>query len=228
VLYQLKQVLQLFLFFGIKPEVLESTTGKILEGNGVTGVLAIANHWPSIARTIYNDHKRYLTTYMTVYKDFYFTGDGVTRDHDGYYWISGRVDDVINSSGHRIGTAEVESAIVQHRSCAEAAVVGIPDAVRGQALFAYCILKHGYDESEDLIGELKQEVRKHIGGFAVPQTILCCPALPKTRSGKIMRRILRKIASGETNELGDITTLADPDCVKQLIAKVSKLTHHGK
>jgi acetyl-CoA synthetase len=159
-----------FPFFGIKFDVLDPNTGTLLEGNDVTGVGVISQPWPSIARTVYNDHSRYLTTYMRVYKGFYFTGDGVTRDKDGYLWINGRVDDVINVSGHRLGTAEIESALVSHSACAEAAVIGIPHDIKGQGIFAYCILKHGYEESEDLAQQLKQEVRNRIGAFATPGT----------------------------------------------------------
>jgi len=211
-------------FFGIEVEVL-STEGKVLEGNGVEGVLAVKKPWPGIARTIFNNHERYLHAYMTAYPSYYFTGDGVIRDKDGYYWISGRVDDVINVSGHRLGSAEVESALVTHPACAEAAVVGYPHDIKGQGIFAYCILRMGYDESEDLVQELRNEVRKHIGGFAIPDLLIICPGLPKTRSGKIMRRILRKIACREASpeQLGDISTLADPDVVTELILKVSKV-----
>jgi len=211
-----------FPFFGIQVEVL-TPEGKILQGNGVEGVLVVSSPWPSIARTIFNNHQRYLSTYMTSYPGYYFTGDGVIRDKDGYYWISGRVDDVINVSGHRIGSAEVESALVAHRSCAEAAVVGYPHDIKGQGIFAYAILKVGFQDSNELVQELKNEVRKHIGGFAIPDIVLICNALPKTRSGKIMRRLLRKIASKEHSleQLGDISTLADPDVIKELIQKIS-------
>jgi acetyl-CoA synthetase len=155
------------------------------------------------------------------YHGYYLTGDGCRRDEDGYYWITGRVDDVINVSGHRLGTAEVESALVTHPACAEAAVVGYPHEIKGQGIFAFVILNEGWDESTELIGELKNEVRHHIGPFATPDVVLVAPGLPKTRSGKIMRRILRKIAAGDTGDLGDTTTLADPSVVDALIAKVA-------
>jgi len=213
-----------FPFFGIKPEVL-SIDGKLQTENGVEGVLVIANPWPSIARTIYNNHDRYLNAYMTSYPGYYFTGDGVIRDKDGYYWITGRVDDVINVSGHRLGTAEVESALVAHPGCAEAAVVGYPHDVKGQGIFAYCILRVGYSESADLIQQFKQSVRQHIGGLAIPDIIVISSGLPKTRSGKIMRRILRKIAANEADQLGDVSTLADPEVVKELIAKAAAHIH---
>jgi len=218
-----------FPFFGIQVEVL-TPEGKILQGNGVEGVLVVSSPWPSIARTIFNNHQRYLSTYMTSYPGYYFTGDGVIRDKDGYYWISGRVDDVINVSGHRIGSAEVESALVAHRSCAEAAVVGYPHDIKGQGIFAYAILKVGFQDSNELVQELKNEVRKHIGGFAIPDIVLICNALPKTRSGKIMRRLLRKIASKEHSleQLGDISTLADPDVIKELIQKISNTVFRRK
>jgi len=209
-------------FFGIRPVVLDPQSGKPIEGNNVSGVLAFAQPWPSIARTVYNDHLRYLNTYLKPYPGYYFTGDGVTRDKDGYYWISGRVDDVINVSGHRLGTAEIESALVAHQSCAEAAVIGIPHEIKGQGIFAYCILKDGFEEGEMITNELVMEVRHRIGPFATPDHVLIVPALPKTRSGKIMRRLLRKIASRETKpeQLGDITTLADPTVVTALIDRV--------
>lgn len=209
-------------FFGIEPVILDEK-GNLLEGNGVSGLLAIKNPWPAMARTIKGDHQRYLETYLTPFEGYYFTGDGCRRDEDGYYWITGRVDDVINVSGHRMGTAEVESALVSHPGCAEAAVVGFPHDVRGQGIFAYVVLKEGFEESPELIGELRNEVRHHIGPIATPDMILISPGLPKTRSGKIMRRILRKVASKETEQLGDISTLADPSIVDILIAKREKL-----
>eukprot|EP01117_Protostelium_nocturnum_P013346 TRINITY_DN4972_c0_g1_i1.p1 TRINITY_DN4972_c0_g1~~TRINITY_DN4972_c0_g1_i1.p1 ORF type:complete len:670 (-),score=192.13 TRINITY_DN4972_c0_g1_i1:41-2050(-) len=210
-----------FPFFGIVPEVLEAQTGKVIEGNTVSGVLAISKPWPGITRTIFGDHDRYMKTYLNVYKGKYFTGDGTIRDQDGFYWITGRVDDVINVSGHRIGTAEIESALVGHPKCAEAACVGITHDVKGQAIFAYVILKENVQESAGLITELKNEVRKHIGPFATPDYLVIAPGLPKTRSGKIMRRLLRKIASKETDQLGDISTLAEPAIVDALIEKVN-------
>lgn len=209
-------------FFGIDPVILDKD-GKVLEGNDVSGVLAIRNPWPGMARTIEGDHQRFLETYLLPYKGYYLTGDGCRRDEDGYYWITGRVDDVINVAGHRMGTAEVESALVAHPACAEAAVVGFPHEIKGQGIFAYVILNEGFEESKELIGELRNEVRHHIGPIATPDFILISPGLPKTRSGKIMRRILRKIASQETGELGDTSTLADPSIVDLLISKLERL-----
>ena len=194
-----------------------------LHGNGVSGLLALKKPWPAMARTIQGDHERFMQTYLNMYPGYYFTGDGCRRDEDGYYWITGRVDDVINVSGHRMGTAEVESALVSHPGCAEAAVVGFPHEIKGQGIFAYVILKEGYEESAEIIGALKNEVRHHIGPIATPDHILITPGLPKTRSGKIMRRILRKVASQETDQLGDISTLADPSVVELLITKRNEL-----
>lgn len=203
-------------FFGIEP-VLLTPEGKEIEGNDVSGLLAIKNPWPSIARTIQSDHQRFLSTYLERFKGYYFTGDGARRDEEGYYWITGRVDDVLNVSGHRIGSAEIESALVSHPFCSEAAVVGFPHDIKGEGIFAYVILRDGYESNGELVGELRNEVRHHIGPIATPDHILIAPGLPKTRSGKIMRRILRKIAAQDTDELGDITTLADPSVVDKLI-----------
>ncbi len=205
-------------FFGVEPVVLDDK-GNELVGNDVTGILAFKRPWPSMARTIQNDHQRFVETYLKPYPGYYFTGDGCRRDADGYWWITGRVDDVINVSGHRMGTAEVESALVTHPGCAEAAVCGYPHEIKGQGIFAYVLLKEGYEETPELIGELRNEVRHHIGPIATPDVILVAPGLPKTRSGKIMRRILRKIAADETDNLGDTTTLADPGVVQLLIEK---------
>jgi acetyl-CoA synthetase len=205
-------------FFGIEPAILEAESGKELEGNDVSGVLAIKAPWPGQMRTIYGDHKRFEETYFQQYKGYYFTGDGCRRDEDGYYWITGRVDDVINVSGHRMGTAEVESALVLHAKVAEAAVVGFPHEIKGQGIYAYITLNVGEEYSEDLRDELKKQVRNVIGPIATPDQIHWAPALPKTRSGKIMRRILRKIATDETDEIGDTSTLADPAVVEDLIA----------
>ena len=207
-----------FPFFGVQTVVLDDK-GNELEGNGVSGLLAVKASWPGMARTIYGDHERYMQTYLSPYKGYYFTGDGCRRDEDGYYWITGRVDDVINVSGHRMGTAEVESALVEHEACAEAAVVGFPHDIKGQGIFAYVILNEGFEDSDALVKELKGKVREIIGPIATPDVIIITPGLPKTRSGKIMRRILRKIASKETDSLGDISTLADPSVVESLIAK---------
>jgi acetyl-CoA synthetase len=212
-----------FPFFGVKPIVIESETGKVLEGNGVTGVLAISEPWPGQARTIYGDHDRFEETYFKLYPGYYFTGDGCRRDEDGYYWITGRVDDVINVSGHRIGTAEVESALVLHTSVSEAAVVGFPHEIKGQGIYAYVSLMDGVEYNQDLGVELKKFVRKEIGPIASPDVIQWAPALPKTRSGKIMRRILRKIAADEADQLGDVSTLADPSVVDELKSTYRKL-----
>lgn len=207
---------------GIEP-VLLSEEGKEVVGNEVTGLLAIKNPWPGMARTIQGDHQRFVETYLKNYKGYYLTGDGARRDKDGYYWITGRVDDVMNVSGHRIGSAEVESALVSHPFCAEAAVVGYPHEIKGEGIFAYVLLKDGYEHNGELVGELRNEVRHHIGPFATPDYILIAPGLPKTRSGKIMRRILRKVAAQETTELGDTSTLADPAIVDKLIELRNKL-----
>ncbi len=203
-------------FFGVRP-VLVDDKGKRLEGNDVRGNLCIEAPWPGQMRTVYGDHQRFRETYFVQYPGMYFTGDGCRRDEDGYYWITGRVDDVLNVSGHRIGTAEVESALVAHESVSEAAVVGMPHEVKGQGIYAFVTLTAGIDGSDDLIKQLVTHVRKEIGPFAAPDRIQFAPGLPKTRSGKIMRRILRKIAAGETDNLGDTTTLADPGVVGQLV-----------
>jgi len=212
-------------FFGVVPKVLDPTTGKELEGNDVHGVLVFAQSWPSMIRSVYGDHQRFLDTYLKPYPGYYLTGDGCVRDKDGYYWITGRVDDVINVSGHRVGSAEVEHALVQNHSAAEAAVVGYPHEVKGSGLFCYVILKEGVDESkhEDLKKELKGNVRAEVGPFAQPDHILFTSALPKTRSGKIMRRILRKIAENDTSNLGDTSTLLDPSIVDELKEKAAKV-----
>jgi acetyl-CoA synthetase len=201
--------------FGIKPIIVDAE-GKVLEG-ATEGNLCIADSWPGQMRTVYGDHKRFAETYFSTYKGRYFTGDGCRRDADGYYWITGRVDDVINVSGHRMGTAEVESALVAHPKVAEAAVVGYPHDIKGQGIYAYVTLKLGEEPSDALRKELVQWVRKEIGPIASPDMLQWAPGLPKTRSGKIMRRILRKIAENEYSNLGDISTLADPNVVKDLI-----------
>lgn len=204
--------------YGIKPVVLEPESGKVVEGDGVDGVLAISEPWPGQMRTVYGDHKRFEETYFQQYKGFYFTGDGCRRDEDGYYWITGRVDDVINISGHRMGTAEVESALVSHSKVAEAAVVGFPHEIKGQGIYAYVTLNAGEAYTDDLKAELVRQVRTEIGPIATPDAIHWAPGLPKTRSGKIMRRILRKIAENDTSDLGDTSTLADPAVVDDLLA----------
>ena len=203
-------------FFGIVPEIVDAE-GKVLDG-ATTGNLCIADSWPGQMRTVYGDHQRFIDTYFKTYPGKYFTGDGCRRDGDGYYWITGRVDDVINVSGHRMGTAEVESALVAHAKVSEAAVVGYPHDIKGQGIYAYVTLMAGEKPSEELRKELVQWVRKEIGPFAAPDLIQFSPGLPKTRSGKIMRRILRKIAEDEFGNLGDTTTLADPAVVDDLIS----------
>ena len=205
-------------FFGVVPEVIEAETGKVLEGNGVEGVLAISEPWPGQMRTVFGDHKRFEETYFKLYPGYYFTGDGCRRDEDGYYWVTGRVDDVINVSGHRMGTAEVESALVLHETVAEAAVVGFPHDIKGQGIYAYVSLMDDVQPDDELKKTLVQFVRNEIGPIAAPDVIHWAPALPKTRSGKIMRRILRKIAANEADQLGDISTLADPSVVDNLKA----------
>jgi acetyl-CoA synthetase len=203
-------------FFGIRPELVDAD-GNILDG-ATEGNLCIAASWPGQARTVYGDHERFVQTYFSTYKGKYFTGDGCKRDEDGYYRITGRVDDVINVSGHRMGTAEVESALVLHPRVAEAAVVGFPHDIKGQGIYCYVTLNVGEEADEALAGELKALVRKEIGPIATPDHLHFTPALPKTRSGKIMRRILRKIAENEFGSLGDTSTLADPSVVDALIA----------
>ncbi|WP_298022060.1 acetate--CoA ligase [uncultured Parasphingopyxis sp.] len=203
-------------FFGVEPQIVDAE-GQVQHG-ATEGNLCITRSWPGQMRTVYGDHKRFFDTYFTTYPGKYFTGDGCRRDEDGYYWITGRVDDVINVSGHRMGTAEVESALVLHEQVSEAAVVGMPHEVKGQGIYAYVTLKADAEPSEDLRRELVQWVRTEIGPIATPDAIQFTPALPKTRSGKIMRRILRKIAEGDTSSLGDTSTLADPAVVDELVA----------
>lgn len=205
-------------FFGILPVVLDPQTGVEIEGNDVDGVLCIKDSWPGQMRTIWGDHERFQKTYFSDYKGYYFTGDGCKRDADGDYWITGRVDDVINVSGHRMGTAEVESALVAHIAVAEAAVVGYPHPIKGQGIYCYVTLMNNAEPSDELLKELRTWVRTEIGPIATPDVIQWAPGLPKTRSGKIMRRILRKIAENDFDSLGDISTLADPSVVKDLIA----------
>ncbi|RFC62562.1 acetate--CoA ligase [Fulvimarina endophytica] len=204
-------------FFGIRPVILEPQSGEVLEGNGVEGVIAIADSWPSQMRTVYKNHERFANTYFQQYKGYYFTEDGAKRDEDGYIWITGRVDDVINVSGHRMGTAEVESALVAHEAVSEAAVVGYPHEVKGQGIYCYVTLMDGTEPSDKLRDELVAHVRSEIGPIAKPDAIQFAPDMPKTRSGKIMRRVLRKIAEDKLDELGDTSTLADPSVVDHLI-----------
>ena len=202
-------------FFGIKPAIVDAE-GQIMEG-ACQGNLVITESWPGQMRTVYKDHERFVQTYFSAYPGMYFTGDGCRRDEDGYYWITGRVDDVINVSGHRMGTAEVESALVAHPNVAEAAVVGAPHDIKGQGIYAYVTLNVGVEPTEELRKELTQWVRKEIGPIASPDWLQWAPGLPKTRSGKIMRRILRKIAENDFSNLGDTSTLADPAVVEDLV-----------
>jgi acetyl-CoA synthetase len=201
---------------GVKLQLVDAD-GKVLEG-ATQGNLCLTDSWPGQMRTVYGDHDRFITTYFTTYPGKYFTGDGCRRDEDGYYWITGRVDDVINVSGHRLGTAEIESALVGHHDVAEAAVVGFPHEIKGQGIYAYVTLKVGVAATDELRAELIKWVRREIGPFAAPDAIQWAPGLPKTRSGKIMRRILRKVAEGDVSNLGDTTTLADPSVVTDLVA----------
>jgi acetyl-CoA synthetase len=204
-------------FFGVQPVILDPQTGVEITTTAAEGVLCIKDSWPGQMRTVYGDHDRFEKTYFSDYKNYYFTGDGCRRDDDGYFWITGRVDDVINVSGHRMGTAEVESALVAHADVAEAAVVGYPHAIKGQGIYAYVTLMNGVEPSDDLRKDLVKWVRSEIGPIASPDLIQWAPGLPKTRSGKIMRRILRKIAENDHTTLGDISTLADPSVVDHLI-----------
>jgi acetyl-CoA synthetase len=202
-------------FFGVKPAIVDAG-GQVQEG-ACEGNLVLTASWPGQMRTVYGDHQRFIETYFKTYPGTYFTGDGCRRDADGYYWITGRVDDVINVSGHRIGTAEVESALVSHPKVAEAAVVGCPHEIKGQGIYAYVTLKSGEAPSDALRKELVAHVRTEIGPIATPDHLQWAPGLPKTRSGKIMRRILRKIAENAPEQLGDISTLADPGVVANLV-----------
>ena len=204
-------------FFGIKPVIIDPKTGQELIGNNVEGVLAFKDSWPSQMRTVYGDHDRFIKTYFSDFKGYYFSGDGCKRDKDGYYWITGRVDDVLNVSGHRMGTAEIESALVAHPLVSESAVVGYTHKIKGQGIYAFVTLMVGKNSTPELTQELEAWVRKEIGPIAKPDYIQWSPNLPKTRSGKIMRRILRKIAENKYEDLGDTSTLADPSVVKNLI-----------
>jgi acetyl-CoA synthetase len=206
---------------GIEPVLVDASSGKVLEGNDIDGALCLKYSWPGQARTIYKDHARFKETYFSQYPGFYFTGDGCRRDKDGYYWITGRIDDVLNVSGHRLGTAEIESALMEHKIVAEAAVVGFPHDIKGVGIYAYVILYGSEQSSPELIESIKEQVRVSIGRFAAPDVIHITKGLPKTRSGKVMRRILRKIAAGEYSGLGDISTLADPGVVQALVAEHS-------
>ncbi|MFL0356004.1 acetate--CoA ligase [Erythrobacter sp. GH1-10] len=207
--------------FGVKPALVDPEKGTMLEG-ATAGALVITDSWPGQMRTVYGDHDRFFQTYFSQYPGYYFTSDGCRRDEDGYHWITGRIDDVINVSGHRMGTAEIESALVEHEKVAEAAVVGMPHEVKGQGIYAYVTTMEGVEDNDDLRKELVQWVRKEIGPIATPDVLQFAPGLPKTRSGKIMRRILRKIAENDTGNLGDTSTLADPAVVDDLLANRPK------
>ncbi len=213
-------------FFGVEPVILDDNGKEVPDG--VSGKLCIKAAWPGIMRTTYGDHERFVQTYFSTYEGYYFTGDGCRRDKDGDYWLLGRVDDVINVSGHRLGTAEVESALVSHPAVAEAAVVGCPHEIKGQGIYAYVTLKAGHEYTDDLKKELVRHVRNQIGPIAAPDVIQWAPGLPKTRSGKIMRRILRKIAEGAPDQVGDVSTLADPTVVTNLVEESKKLVDGKK
>jgi acetyl-CoA synthetase len=206
-------------FFGVKPVVVDEA-GTIIEGNEITGRLCIRYPWPGMMRTVYGDHERFRRTYFSTYPGMYFTGDGCRRDADGYYWITGRVDDVLNVAGHRLGTAEVESAIVRSGLVAEAAVVGIPHNIKGQGIAAFCVLREGANDDQATRDGIVRTVRQILSPIATPDRIWFVSGLPKTRSGKIMRRILRKIGEGEYESVGDVTTLAEPAVVEAIIATV--------
>jgi acetyl-CoA synthetase len=203
-------------FFGVEPALVDPQSGELLEG-ATSGALVMLRPWPGMLRTLYGDHQRMVETYFSTYPGKYFSGDGARRDEDGDYWITGRMDDVINVSGHRMGTAEVESALVLHEAVAEAAVVGFPHPIKGEGIYCYVTLVKGIEPTDALKKALVQQVRSEIGPIASPDVIQWAPGLPKTRSGKIMRRILRKIAANELDSLGDTSTLADPAVVEDLI-----------
>ena len=203
-------------FFGIEPVILDPD-GIEIKGNPAEGLLAIKKSWPGQMRTVYGDHKRFFDIYFSQFKGYYFTGDGAKRDRDGDYWITGRVDDVLNVSGHRLGTAEIEGAIGQHKDVAEAAIVGYPHDIKGQGVYAFVTLMTGIEPSKIIENEIRLKVREIIGPHAYPDKVQFSFGLPKTRSGKIMRRILRKISENDIDNLGDISTLADPSVVKSLI-----------
>jgi acetyl-CoA synthetase len=208
-------------FFGVEPVIVDDNGVECAIGE--SGKLCIKRPWPGIMRTTYGDHERFEQTYFSTYRGLYFTGDGCRLDADGDYWLLGRVDDVINISGHRLGTAEVESALVSHPAVSESAVVGYPHDIKGQGIYAYVTLKVGYEYTDELKKELVKHVRTEIGPIASPDVIQWAPGLPKTRSGKIMRRILRKIAEGATDGLGDISTLADPSVVEHLVEEAGNV-----
>eukprot|EP01069_Polyplicarium_translucidae_P008595 Polyplicarium_translucidae@DN3238_c0_g1_i14.p1 len=210
-------------FFGVDPAVVDPLSGDELQGTDVCGALCFKRSWPGMMRTIFGDHKRIESTYTNPFRGYYFTGDGAYRDRDGFYWVTGRIDDTINVAGHRFGTAEIESALVGHTSVAEAAAVPMPHKVKGWGIFCLVILKKGHAPSPTLVGDLKQCVRNSIGPIATPDHVIFVPALPKTRSGKIMRRVLRRLAEGADSEaLGDLSTLADPACLPSVKEAVER------
>ncbi len=213
-------------FFGVDLVLLDKS-GAEQRGNNVSGMVCVRAPWPGMARTIHGDHDRFLATYLHPFRGVYFTGDGGVRDKDGYLWITGRVDDVLNVSGHRLGSAEIESALVAHKAVAEAAVIGFPHDTKGEGICCYVTLKSGVAETPEMAAALKVQVRKVIGPFATPDFIVLTSALPKTRSGKIMRRVLRKIIAGQADQLGDTSSLADPGVVTELVAKVAALQGGG-
>jgi acetyl-CoA synthetase len=206
-----------FPFFGVEPVILDPETGVEVTVPSQEGALFIKRPWPGMARTVYGDHERFIDTYFSRMPGLYFTGDGAKKDEDGFYWITGRIDDVLNVSGHRLGTAEVESALVLHPNVAEAAVVGFPHDIKGQGIYAFVTVNTGVEKTDELKKDLVKMVRTQIGPIASPDAIQWADGLPKTRSGKIMRRLLKKIAAGDVKELGDTTTLADPTIVEQLV-----------
>lgn len=217
-------------FLGVEPVILDPISGSPLpwnKGESVTGLLCIAKPWPGLGRTIQGDHERYVRTYMN-YPGYYFTGDGATKDADGYIWINGRVDDVLNVSGHRLGTAELENALVGHVACPEAAVIAVPHELKGQCIYAFCVLRDGYEASPELRLTFSQQVVREVGAFARPEAVVLCTALPKTRSGKIMRRLLRKIAERDFDNLGDVSTLADPTVLDQIMEEIKALDYLEK
>ena len=220
--YLLKGNMYKYASSGQKTQTIVYEDGKIIKGEG-QGRLCISQSWPGQMRTVYGDHQRFIDTYFSQFKGYYFTGDGAKRDSDGYYWITGRVDDVLNVSGHRLGTAEIEGAIGAYFEVAEAAIVGYPHAIKGEAIYAFVTLMTGTDESADTFSGIKQKVREIIGPHATPDKIQITQGLPKTRSGKIMRRILRNIAKNDIDDMGDISTLADPSVVKDLVKNRVKL-----
>jgi acetyl-CoA synthetase len=214
-------------FLGIDAVVLDPIQGTVLSG-ATQGVLAFRKPWPGMARTCLSDHERYVSTYLQPYPGYHFSGDSVYRDNDGFYFVKGRVDDVLNVSGHRIGNAEIEAALQADPAVAQAAVVGKPHPIKGSSICAFCMLAVGYEETPQLVSQLRLSVRTEIGGFAAPDMVCITPNLPMTRSGKIMRRILRKIVAGEANDLGDVSTLSDPRVINTIIEIVAKNQEAGR